>query len=75
MVRTSFGQKARSSSSRGFKDTIDGAAFAGATMLRGYVKSYLAGDDQCAQRHLCESSKEAAREGRELGGVVAQVGG
>ncbi|XP_053209022.1 uncharacterized protein LOC128392953 [Panonychus citri] len=75
MVRNSFGQKARSSSSRGLKDTVDGAAFAGATMLRGYVKSYLAGDDHCAQRHLCESSKEAAREGRELGGVVAQVGG
>ncbi|XP_053207180.1 uncharacterized protein LOC128391343 [Panonychus citri] len=45
-------------------------------MLRGYVKSVLSSDDdQCAQRHLCESSKEAIREGRELGYIVSQVGG
>lgn len=75
ILRSSFGQKARSSSARGLKDAVDDAAYAGATMLRGYVKSVLAGDDHCAQRHLCESSKEAVREGRELGYVVSQVGG
>ncbi|XP_015790103.1 uncharacterized protein LOC107366969 isoform X2 [Tetranychus urticae] len=75
MIRNSFSQRARSSTSRGLREAVDDATVAGVTMLRGYVKSVLAGDDQCAQRHLCESSKDAIREGRELGYIVSQVGG
>lgn len=76
MFKSSFSQKARSmNSNRGVREAVDDAAVAGVSMLKGYVKSILAGDDQCAQRHLCESSKEAIREGREIGHIIAQVGG
>lgn len=75
MLRTSFGQRARSSSSRGIRDAFDDATVAGVTMLRGYVKSVLSKDTQCAQKHICEASKEAVRDGRELGYFVAQFGG
>jgi len=75
MLRTSFGQRARSSASRGIRDTVDDAATAGVTMLRGYVKSVLSQDDQCSQKYLCEASKDAIRDGRELGYLIAQFGG
>lgn len=76
MLKTSFGQRARSlNGNRGVKEAVDDAAVAGVSMLKGYVKSILATDDQCAQRHLCESSKEAIRDGREIGHIIAQVGG
>ncbi|KAI1284847.1 hypothetical protein HDE_12281 [Halotydeus destructor] len=74
MVRASFSQRARSAGGRGIKDAIEDAAGAGATMLKGYVKSVLTKDDQCAQRHICEASKDAVREGREVGYFVAQAG-
>ena len=75
MVKTSFGAKARSNGNRGIREAVDDAAVAGVTMLRGYVKSILSTSEQCAQRHLCESSKEAVRDGREIGHIVAQLGG
>jgi len=75
MLRTSFGQRARSSASRGIRDAIDDAAAASVTMLRGYVKSVLSADEHCSQKHLCESSQEAMRDGRELGYLIAQFGG
>ena len=75
MVRTSFGQKARSGSARGIRDHFDDATVAGVTMLRGYVKSVLSRDAQCVQKHICEASKDAVRDGRELGYLVAQFGG
>jgi len=75
MVRTSFGQRARSANGRGIKEAVDDVTVAGATMLRGYVKSVLSKDAHCAQKHICEASKEAVRDGRELGYFVAQFGG
>jgi len=76
MVRTSFGQRARSASTgRGIRDALDDATVATVTMVRGYVKSVLSKDGQCAQKHICEASKEAVRDGRELGFLVAQFGG
>jgi len=75
MLRTSFGQRARSSTSRGIRDAIDDASVAGVTMVRGYVKSVLSKGDQCAQKYMCEASKDAVRDGRELGYLVAQFGG
>ena len=75
MLRTSFGQRARSSTARGITDAFDDAAVAGVSMLKGYVKSILAKDAPCSQKFICEASKDAVREGRELGYLVAQFGG
>lgn len=75
MFKTSFGQKARSSGSRSFRDLMDDGAVSGLTMLKGYVKSIISENNSCAQRNLCESSKEASKEGREIGHIVAQLGG
>jgi len=75
MLRTSFGQRARSSTARGIRDAFDDATVAGVTMLRGYVKSVLSKESHCAQKHICEASKDAVRDGRELGYLVAQFGG
>lgn len=75
MLKTSFGQRARSSTARGITDAFDDAAVAGVSMLKGYVKSVLAKDTPCSQKYICEASKDAVREGRELGYLVAQVGG
>ena len=76
MLRTSFGQRARSSNAgRGIRDAFDDASLAGVSMLRGYVKSVLAKDGPCTQKHLCEASRDAVRDGRDLGYMVAQFGG
>lgn len=75
MLKNSFGQRARSSESRGLRDSMDDAANAGASMLKGYVKSILAKDRHCVQKHLCEASKEAVKDGREIGYLIAQFGG
>ncbi|RWS05198.1 secreted protein-like protein [Dinothrombium tinctorium] len=75
MFRNSFGQRARSAGSRGIRDAIDDATIAGVSMLRGFVKSVLSKDEECSRRYLCESSKIAAREGRELGYLISQFGG
>lgn len=74
MIKNSFNQKARSAT-RGFRGAIDDATVAGVNMLQGYVKSVLTTDDQCAQKYLCESSKQALQDGRELGFVITQLGG
>lgn len=44
-------------------------------MLQGYVKSVLTNDDRCVQRYLCQASKEAANQSRDLGYIIASVGG
>ncbi|XP_064488514.1 uncharacterized protein LOC135400612 [Ornithodoros turicata] len=76
MLKTSFGQRARSSSmARGFRGALDDVAIAGASMLKGFVKSVMTKDDNCMQRYLCEASKEAAKDGHEIGYLVAQFGG
>jgi len=75
MLRTSFGQRARSAESRGARHLVDDVASAGVSMLRGYVKSIMAESESCTQKYICEASSAAVREGRELGYLVAQVGG
>jgi len=76
MFRSSFGQRARSAgNSRGLREAVDDATVASVSMLSGFVKSILSKDEDCSRRYLCESSKAAARDGRELGYLIAQVGG
>ena len=75
MLKTSFGQRARSSSPKGLRESLDDAAIAGISMLRGYVKSVLSPSEQCTQRHIFEAASRASREGRELGYLIAQFGG
>jgi hypothetical protein len=75
MLKSSFGQRARSSSSRGIRDSIDDAAVAGISMLKGYVRSVLSSDEHCTQKHICEAAARASREGREMGYLIAQMGG
>ncbi|CAG2111337.1 unnamed protein product [Medioppia subpectinata] len=75
MLKSSFGQRARSSSSRGIRDSIDDAAVAGISVVKGYVRSVLTNDEHCIQKHTCEASALASREGRELGYLIAQMGG
>jgi hypothetical protein len=85
MLKTSFGQRARSAASgRGIRDAFDDAALAGVSMMKGYVKSYIASNvnnkdpatsSACVQRYMCEAAKEAVRDGRDMGVMVAQFGG
>jgi len=77
MLKTSFAQRnARSASSvRGLKDSMDDAAVAGISMLKGFVRSALSTEQQCVQRHLCEAAGQASRESRELGYLITQLGG
>lgn len=77
MLKTSFTQRnARSSGgSRGLKDTADDAAVAGISMLKGFVRSALTAESTCMQRHICDAAAAASRESRELGYLIAQVGG
>jgi len=75
MLKSSFGQRARTSASRGIRDSLDDAAVAGISMLKGYVRSVLTSDETCTKKHICEAAALASREGRELGYLIAQFGG
>lgn len=75
MLKTTLGQRSRSAQARSVRDTLDDAALAGASMLKGYVKSVLTRDARCAQKYICEASKDAVKEGKEIGYIVAQFGG
>ncbi|OTF78862.1 hypothetical protein BLA29_010457 [Euroglyphus maynei] len=76
VLKSSFGQRARSTSTTSrLRDTMDNAAQAGISMVQGYVKSVLATDKQCMKRSICEGASNAARESRELGNLIAQLGG
>lgn len=75
LLKNTFGQKSRSGSARTIRDSAEDAANASVSMLQGYVKSVLANDGQCAKRYLCQASKEATRDGRDLGYIIASVGG
>lgn len=76
LVKSSFGHRSRSAGGRGsVRDWAEEAATGAVTMLQGYVKSVLSNDDQCVQKHLCQASKEAAQNNRELGYLIASVGG
>lgn len=73
LFKTSFGQKSRSANARTVKDSAEDVAVASISMIQGYVKSMLA-SETCRQRYLCQASKDASREGREFGGLIARVG-
>jgi hypothetical protein len=78
MLKTSFTQRnarSASSSNRGLKESIDDAAVASISMLKGFVRSALSTDQQCVQKHICEAATQASRESRELGYVISQFGG
>ncbi|KAH9422625.1 hypothetical protein DERP_003302 [Dermatophagoides pteronyssinus] len=79
MVKTNFAQRRNGRSlandERGLKDSLDDAAIAGITMMKGFVRSFLATDTKCIQRHICDAASNAARESRELGSVISQIGG
>ncbi|KAG9510864.1 hypothetical protein GZH46_00581 [Fragariocoptes setiger] len=75
MLKGTFGQKARSASGRGLRDTVDDAASAGVSMLQGYVKAVITPENKCTQRYLCQASKEAVSANREIGYFVSQVAG
>lgn len=75
LLKNTFGQKSRGAGGRTIRDHAEDVANAGVSILQGYVKSMLAQDDKCVQRYLCQASKEATRDGRDLGYVIATVGG
>lgn len=45
------------------------------TLTQGYVKVIFADNEICAQRRLCESSREAAHRGGDIGNIIAHIGG
>lgn len=75
LLKNTFGQKSRSGTARTIRDSAEDAANAGISMLQGYVKSVLTNDDRCVQKYLCQASKEATRDSRDLGYIIASVGG
>lgn len=75
LLKNTFGQRSRSGTARTIRDSAEDAASAGVSMLQGYVKSVLATDDRCVQKYLCQASKEATRDSRDLGFIIASVGG
>lgn len=75
MLKNTFGQKSRSGTARTIRDSAEDAANAGISMLQGYVKSVLSNDERCVQRYLCQASREATRDSRDLGYIIASVGG
>ena len=75
MLKASFAQRSRSSGSSNFREMVDNGAISGLSMLKGYIKSIISENNSCTQRNLCESSREAIKEGREIGHIVAQLGG
>ena len=76
MVKTTFGARARAAQQgRGLNGAFDDITIAGASMMKGLLRSAMAKDENCMQRYLCEASKDAVKEGHELGYLVAQFGG
>lgn len=74
-MKNTFGQKSRSGTARTIRDSAEEAANAGITILQGYVKSITSDNKHCVLRNLCQASKEATRESRDLGYIIASVGG
>lgn len=75
MLKSTLGQRARSSTSRGSRAVLDDAATASASLLKGYIRAFMTNNSSCVQKYLCEASKEAVSDGREVGYLIAQIGG
>lgn len=75
MLKSTLGQRARSATSRGSRAVLDDAATASASLLKGYIRAFMTNNSSCVQKYLCEASKEAVSDGREVGYLIAQIGG
>lgn len=75
MLKSTLGQRARSATSRGSRAVLDDAATASASLLKGYIRAFMTNNHSCVQKYLCEASKEAVSDGREVGYLIAQIGG
>ncbi|XP_035225011.1 uncharacterized protein LOC118197592 [Stegodyphus dumicola] len=75
MLKSTLGQRARSATSRGSRAVLDDAAIASASLLKGYIRAFMTNNNTCVQKYLCEASKEAVNDGREVGYLIAQIGG
>lgn len=75
MLKSTLGQRARSATSRGSRAVLDDAATASASLLKGYIRAFMTNNNSCVQKYLCEASKEAVSDGREVGYLIAQIGG
>lgn len=75
MLKSTLGQRARSATSRGSRAVLDDAATASASLLKGYIRAFMSNNSSCVQKYLCEASKEAVSDGREVGYLIAQIGG
>lgn len=75
ILKNTFGHKSRSGTARTLRDSAEDAANAGVSMLQGYVKAVMANDAKCVQRHLCQASHEATRDGRDIGYFIASAAG
>lgn len=75
MLKSTLGQRARSATSRGSRAVLDDAASASASLLKGYIRAFMSQNNSCVQKYLCEASKEAVNDGREVGYLIAQIGG
>lgn len=75
LLKSTFGAKSRGTA-RTARNSLEDAANAGISVVQGYIKSVLADDKTaCVQRYLCESTKDAMNESRELGFIITTVGG
>ena len=75
MLKHTFGAKQRSGTARTIRDSAEDAASASVSMLQGYVKSMLAPNANCQKRYLCQASREATRDAKDVGYLIASVGG
>ncbi|GFS46665.1 uncharacterized protein NPIL_147931 [Nephila pilipes] len=75
MLKSTLGQRARSATSRGSRAVLGDAATASASLLKGYIRAFMTNNNSCVQKYLCEASKEAVNDGREVGYLIAQIGG
>ncbi|GFY71020.1 uncharacterized protein TNIN_408601 [Trichonephila inaurata madagascariensis] len=75
MLKSTLGQRARSATSRGSRAVLGDAASASASLLKGYIRAFMTNNNSCVQKYLCEASKEAVSDGREVGYLIAQIGG
>ncbi|GLH11716.1 Uncharacterized protein GBIM_16491 [Gryllus bimaculatus] len=71
-LKTSFSHRYMEARNIGRRDSVAEAAVAGLTMIKGYVRTLRTSDDSCAQRLLCDASRECASDTQ--GAVFCQMG-
>ncbi|XP_050542914.1 uncharacterized protein LOC126906377 isoform X1 [Daktulosphaira vitifoliae] len=73
-LRTSFSHRSLHARSMGKKDSMSDAAVASISFLKGYVKTMATSDDVCAQKFVCEATKECAGEAGSSSAIYCQLG-